>query len=74
MSRVRNCRLYQTILLQGVQIDSREAGELNQVFPDGTWVTGPRPRRALDAVARVEIASRSTPMLQGSWRGLAWPM
>ena len=35
-----------------------------RMSPDGTWVTGPRPRRALDAVACVEMSGCPTPMLQ----------
>ena len=60
-------------LLQGVQIDSREAAELLQVFLMGRGY-GASPEAALDAVARVNMSGCSMPMLQRELEGLALVM
>lgn len=60
-------------LLQGVQIDSREAAELLKVFLMGRGY-GASPAAVLDAVARVEMSGCSMPMLQKELEGLALVM
>ena len=50
-------------LIQGVQIDSREAAELLQVFLMGRDY-GSSPAAVLDAVAPVEMSGCSMPVLQ----------
>jgi hypothetical protein len=60
-------------LLQGVQIDSREAAELLQVFLMGRGY-GASPAVVLDAVARVEISGCSMPVLQRELEALALMM
>jgi len=57
-------------LLQGVQIDSREAAELLQVFLMGRGY-GASPAAVLDATARVEMSGCSMPVLQRELEGLA---
>lgn len=60
-------------LLQGVQIDSREAAELFQVFLMGRGY-GVSPAAVLDAVARVEMSGCSMPVLQRELEALALMM
>ena len=60
-------------LLQGVQIDSREAAELLQVFLMGRRY-GASPAPVLDALARVEMSGCSMPVLQRELEALALMM
>jgi len=57
-------------LLQGVQIDSREAAELLQVFLMGRGY-GASPAAVVDAMARVEMSGCSMPVLQRELEALA---
>jgi hypothetical protein len=60
-------------LLQGGLVDSREAGELLQVFLTGRGY-GVSPEAALDAASRVEMAGCSLPVLQHELEALALVM
>ena len=60
-------------LLQGVQIDSREAAELLQVFLMGRDY-GASPAAVLDAMARVEMSGCSMRVLQRELEALALMM
>jgi hypothetical protein len=60
-------------LLQGGLVDSREAGELLQVFLMGRGY-GVSPEAALDAAGRVEMAGCSLPVLQQELENLALVM
>ena len=60
-------------LFQGVQIDSREAAELLQVFLMGRGY-GASPAAVLDAMARVEMSVCSMPVLQRELEALALMM
>lgn len=60
-------------LRQGVQIDSRDAAELVQLFLMGRDY-GTSPEVALDAVARVEMSGCSMPVLQSELERLALVM
>jgi hypothetical protein len=60
-------------LLQGGLCDSREAGELLQVFLMGRGF-GVSPQRAFDAASRVESAGCSLPVLQLELENLALVM
>ncbi len=60
-------------LLQGGMIDSRDAGELLQVFLMGRGY-GVSPEAAMNAAGRVEMAGCSLPVLQRELEGLALVM
>ncbi|HTZ96259.1 MAG TPA: hypothetical protein VMB18_07675 [Terriglobales bacterium] len=60
-------------LLQGGQIDSREAAELLQVFLMGRGY-GVSPQAAFDAAGRVEMSGCSMPVLQSELENLAMVM
>jgi len=60
-------------LLQGVQIDSREAAELLQVFLMARGY-GASPAAVLDAMARVEMSGCSMAVLQRELDALALMM
>jgi hypothetical protein len=60
-------------LLQGGQIDSREAAELLQVFLMGRGY-GVSRQAAFDAAGRVEMAGCSLPVLQSELESLAMVM
>lgn len=60
-------------LLQGGLADSREAGELLQVFLMGRGY-GVSPEAALDAASRVGMAGCSLPVLQHELEALALVM
>jgi hypothetical protein len=60
-------------LLQGAQLDSREAAEVLQVFLMGRGY-GVSPEAAIDAVGRVEMAGCSLPVLARELEGLALVM
>jgi hypothetical protein len=60
-------------LLQGGLIDSREAGELLQVFLMGRGY-GVSPEAAFDAAGRVEMAGCALPVLQHELENLALVM
>lgn len=60
-------------LIQGGLVDSREAGELLQVFLMGRGY-GVSPEAALNAASRVEMAGCSLPILQRELENLALVM
>jgi hypothetical protein len=60
-------------LLQSGMVDSREAGELLQVFLMGRGY-GVSPEAAMDAAGRVEMAGCSLPVLERELEGLALVM
>lgn len=60
-------------LVQDVQIDSREAAELVQIFLMGRGY-GTSPETALEAVGRVEMSGCSMAVLQRELEGLALVM
>jgi len=60
-------------LLQGGQIDSREAAELLQVFLMGRGY-GVSRQAAFDAAGRVEMSGCSIPVLQSELESLAMVM
>jgi hypothetical protein len=60
-------------LLQGAQLDSREAAEVLQVFLMGRGY-GVSPEAAIDAVGRVEMAGCSLPVLARELESLAMVM
>jgi len=60
-------------LLQSGMVDSREAGELLQVFLMGRGY-GVSPEAAIDAAGRVEMAGCSLPVLERELEGLALVM
>ena len=61
------------LLQGGMEIDSREAAELLQVFLMGRGY-GVSPQAALDAAGRVEMAGCSLPVLQLELENLALVM
>jgi hypothetical protein len=60
-------------LLQSGMVDSREAGEVLQVFLMGRGY-GVSQMAAMDAAGRVEMAGCSLPVLQRELEGLAMVM
>lgn len=60
-------------LLQGANLDLREAAEVLQVFLMGRGY-GVSPQAAIDAAGRVEMAGCSLPVLERELEGLALVM
>ncbi|MGA3197634.1 MAG: hypothetical protein ABSD39_21770 [Terriglobales bacterium] len=60
-------------LLQGANLDLREAAEVLQVFLMGRGY-GVSPQAAFDAAGRVEMAGCSLPVLERELEGLALVM